>query len=366
MRKPEKYRDGYRIRWKDHEGKERCKTFKAYRDAERAQTAAIAEVDAILAGRKGTPPAERKFGQLCDYWLANHAIHKRSMKDDESVIRRHLRPGLGDVSLSELGAVHIDALRLRFDGLAPKTINNILTLLGTMLRLALELEWMLKIPRIKKPKAAYDAEDDRFLRTDEEVHRFLISAREQGDDAWALYSTAVYTGMRLGELAALRWGDIRFPARLIMVQRSHDDLTKSGKARAVPILDPLLPILREWRTRNPSDLVFPNEAGVQYDRSARIFQERLHRTLDAAGFERPKTGRYKHIINFHSLRHTFASHWAMNGGNMWKLRKVLGHQSIEMTMRYSHLQPEAFGEDYERLSGLACTGAPVIRLKHAS
>ena len=85
------------------------------------------------------------------------------------------------------------------------------------------------------------------------------------------------------------------------------------------------------------------------DSSARVFQDVLHRVLKKMGFEEltegPKTKRY---ITFHCLRHTFASHWMMNGGDVFKLQKILGHKSVQMTMRYAHLAPEAFASDYGR------------------
>jgi integrase len=85
--------------------------------------------------------------------------------------------------------------------------------------------------------------------------------------------------------------------------------------------------------------------------SARIFQEVLHRVLAAAGF--PKTqrgGKERPYIRFHDLRHTFASRWVMKGGDLFKLQKILGHQSVQMTMRYAHLAPDAFKDDYARLT----------------
>ena len=56
-------------------------------------------------------------------------------------------------------------------------------------------------------------------------------------------------------------------------------------------------------------------------------------------------------FRFHDLRHTFASHWVMRGGDLFKLQKILGHSSIEITLRYAHLAPHAFADDYGRLGG---------------
>ena len=156
--------------------------------------------------------------------------------------------------------------------------------------------------------------------------------------------------MRAGELAGLRWDDVNFETRLITVQRSFDGPTKAGDVRYVPLLDVLLPVLRQWRLRSPGQLVFPNERGGMHCESARVFQEIFHRVLDTAGFPKvEKNGKLRRYIVFHDLRHTFASHWVMGGGDVFKLQKILGHKDIKMTMRYAHLAPAAYAADFGRL-----------------
>jgi integrase len=129
-------------------------------------------------------------------------------------------------------------------------------------------------------------------------------------------------------------------------------------------LDPLLPILRAWRLKCPGRLAFPNEAGNMHHPSASIFQEVLHRVLDVAGFQRNEHGgKVRWYIRFHDLRHTFASHWVMNGGDLFKLQKILGHKTVQMTMRYAHLQPSAFKDDWGRMGEkLSLAGAAVVQL----
>jgi integrase len=166
-----------------------------------------------------------------------------------------------------------------------------------------------------------------------------------------MYATAVYAGLRAGELAALEWSDVDFDRRLVTVQRSFSGPTKSDKVRYVPILDALLLLLREWRMRHPGVLVFTNRDGNMHRESGRIFQEVLHRVLDRAGFPRmTRADKVRSYMVFHGLRHTFASHWVMKGGDIFKLQRILRHQSIQMTMRYAHLAPDAFVADYGRFS----------------
>lgn len=59
----------------------------------------------------------------------------------------------------------------------------------------------------------------------------------------------------------------------------------------------------------------------------------------------------RRYIRFHDLRHTFASQWVMKGGDLFKLQKILGHKTVQMTMRYAHLAPNAFAEDFKRMGG---------------
>jgi site-specific recombinase XerD len=94
---------------------------------------------------------------------------------------------------------------------------------------------------------------------------------------------------------------------------------------------------------------------------SRVFQAVLHRVLERAGFPRvARHGKQRPYIRFHDLRHTFASHWVMNGGDIFKLQKILGHKSIQKTMRYAHLSPTAFQGDLGRLGKAAPDDAGVV------
>jgi integrase len=233
-----------------------------------------------------------------------------------------------------------------------KTVANHLTLLGSLLRLAVELEWMPRLPRIKKPKVRLINQDFSFLRTEDEIERFLRTAREKGEYVYVLYAPALFTGARAGELAGLRWDDVDFERRLVTIQRSYDGPTKAADVRYVPLVDRLLPTLRRWRLRHPGRLVFTNRDGGMLQPSGRIFQETLHDVLKAAGFDKvERNGKKRPYIRFHDLRHTFASHWTMRGGDLYKLQRVLGHKSAQMTLRYAHLLPSAFKDDFARFGG---------------
>ncbi|HSY21588.1 MAG TPA: site-specific integrase [Polyangiaceae bacterium] len=320
----------------------------------------------IKKGLRAATPPRKTFEELWKHWASTRGAAKRSLKDDESIAKRHLLPFFGAMAIRDIGVEHTDRFAAEHAGLSKKTVHNHLTLLIAMLHLARDLGWIERMPRIKKPRIRIHGKDFAFLRTAADIRRFLDAARAEDERIFAMYAAAVYTGARAGELAALRWDDIDLEHRLITIERSFTGVTKSDDVRHVPILDPLLPILRSWRLRNPLPIVFPNQAGTMLGESARPFQETLHRVLARAGFAKVCRGtKERPYIRFHDLRHTFASHWMMSGGSIFRLQKILGHKSTQMTMRYSHLAPDAFADDYGRLAETAPVRAEVVAIRTA-
>ena len=362
MSKPTKHGKKWRIRWCDHTGRRQSDVFKRKEDAELAALRHRLEVAEIRRGDRLPVERGKTFADLADYWLATRAKEKRSGDDDRSIINCHLRPAFGRVQLAHLDVSLVDRFKGDRAHLADHTVHNHLTLLTSMLNLAVDLGWLRRVPKFRKPRIVV-ADDYQYLKTDEEIARFLQAAEPEDEPIGVLYRVAIYTGLRAGELAGLHWRDVDFKRRILTVRRSYDrKYTKGGRIRRVPILDPLMPVLREWKRRHPGTLVFTNQRGNLLGPSSRAFQEVLHRVLDRAEFDSPEiNGKRQWYITFHDLRHTFASHWVMNGGDVFKLQKILGHRSIEMTMRYAHLAPHAFADDYGRLpdiSALAVSGAP--------
>lgn len=365
-------KSGWWIRYTDEFGKRRKKSFEAHADAEKALVAEKARVTEVKRGLRDPTPPTKTYADLADYWTEFKVPQKRSGSDDISMMKAHLRPFFGSEKLGDIGVAAVDkyiaekAMGMNGKPIGKKTINNHLTLLITQLNLAYELRWIARMPRIKKPKFRLFDSDYSYLRTRDEIRRFLVAAEGEGEHVLVLYTTAAYTGMRAGELAGLRWDDVNFETRLIAVQRSFEGPTKAGDVRYVPILDVLLPVLRRWRLKCPGQLVFPNERGSMHQESARVFQEIFHRVLDEAQFPKvEKNGKTRRYIVFHDLRHTFASHWVMNSGDIFKLQKILGHKDIKMTMRYAHLAPAAYAADFGRLGAEAPRAGEVLPLQAA-
>lgn len=205
--RPIKHTGKWRIRPLDADGHRTSEVFDTYNDAAHALRQREIAREEIRSGRRRRPPPDRSFNDLCDYWLEHRAVQKRSEKHDKSIIRAHLRPAFGALRLCDLGVERADRFVNERKHLGEKTIGNILTLLITMLGVARDLGWLLDVPRIKKPKIK-TSRAFGYLKTPAEVSRFLQAAQAEGPMIAALYATAVWTGMRAGDLACLEWTDV--------------------------------------------------------------------------------------------------------------------------------------------------------------
>ncbi len=144
---------------------------------------------------------------------------------------------------------------------------------------------------------------------------------------------ALKTGLRVGELLALKWEDIDLVAGQLVVRRTlwqkQEGSPKGGKNRKVPLSDEAVAILKGQRhLKGP--YVFCETDGRRLTHS---------RVKDAV----PSTCRKAQLskrLTTHGLRHTFASHLVMRGVSLMAVKELLGHESIEMTLRYSHLSPD--------------------------
>ena len=163
-------------------------------------------------------------------------------------------------------------------------------------------------------------------------------SREDVQDA-ELVRVAAYAGLRRGELVALRWRDVDFLGRKLIVRRSlsaHTELrlTKSHRARQVPLPDQAAAALDRLSRREeytgPDDYVFANRLGRRLDPSA--LRRRFERARDAAGLER---------LRFHDLRHTYGSLLMAGGVDLASVKAAMGHSRITTTERYLHARPAA-------------------------
>jgi integrase len=249
----------------------------------------------------------------------------------EVVLKVHLLPCFGSMHLDAIKTPEIEEYKAKKlkEGLAPKYINNQLTVLRKMLNLAAEWGELEHPPRLRALRV--DPSEVRFLTFEEEPH-FLAAAYAE----WRpMVHTALKTGLRLGELLALRWEDIDLVSGRLIVRRSlwhnKEGSPKGGRTREVPLGDDAIATLKAHRASSfmKSPYVFCDAAGNRL--SHKRVSNLVPRICKKAGLAQRLT--------MHDLRHSFASHLVMRGVTLKAVQELLGHASITTTMRYAHLSP---------------------------
>ena len=188
-----------------------------------------------------------------------------------------------------------------------------------------EWEVLLAVPKIRLEK-----EPQGRLRwlTEDEIKKLLETCgKSRNRDLRAAVTVALNTGLRRSELLGLTWDRADLSRGVIRLE-----VTKSGKRREVPL-----------NAESYAALVSlgPKEAG-------RVFRKQSLRKANENAVSNAKLD----DVNFHTLRHTFASWAVMRGVSLKELQELLGHSSLAMTMRYAHLAPERLRSAVTRLEGL--------------
>jgi len=285
------------------------------------------------------------FAACAHEWFSTYVqatLRPSTRKGYEVALRRHLLPALGHLPLRSITPGEIETFKVaqRSGGRHPKTINSWLSVLRTCLTFALDCGRIETIPRIrwlKVPPSPFDhlnpSESLRLLASaTEEPYRFMIHV-------------ALRTGMRLGELLALRWDCIDLEQRLVLVRKSRtrgqgseisENAPKNNRIRYIPIA---LDLLHELAQRKSEGYLFADFFNRPLTQSSAT--KALYRALRAAGLRR---------IGWHSLRHSFATQLTNQGAPLHAVQGYMGHATMQMTLRYSHFAPAAFRSSIDHLA----------------
>ena len=253
----------------------------------------------------------------------------------------HLLPGLGAKRLDAITNEQVQKLKLAMAQRAPKTVNNVLTVLSTLLKKAVEWGDLDKLPctikLLANPKKTMGFHDF------EEYERLLPVAQKRSPDAYLMVLLGGDAGLRLGEIVALEWGDVDLHARRLTVQRSdwcgHVTVPKGGRSRRLPMTERLTRALKASRhLRSDRVLCLPDGKASTRDRVIKA----IRGSQRVAGL--PQAG-------VHVLRHTFCSHLAMKGAPARAIQELAGHADLSTTQRYMHLSPAATEDAIRLLDG---------------
>jgi integrase len=293
-------------------------------------------------------PANLTVGVYLESWLGDieGTIRRHTFEQYRSVVGKHLIPEIGRMKFVQLSRPAIRKLyrEKKQTGLSSRTVEYIHVTLHKALKDAAEDGLISTNPAqgLKLPQK--DAKETKAL-SPEQVSTLLEAARE--DCLEALYVVALHTGLRRGELLALRWNDVDFEKSTLRVDESLDQhgafhAPKREESRRTLGLTPVsLAALKAHRSRQLEErlkvgerwedngLVFPNTVGKPMNPS-NLYRREFQRLLSKASLG-------DEGFTFHSLRHTFATTLAERGVHPATAQKLLGHKDIRMTLAiYTH------------------------------
>jgi len=320
---------------------------------------------ALYEQRQGTliVAPRQTVGQFLTEWLDGHrtSVRSRTHERYEEYVRLHIIPVIGHIHLQKLTPLHIKTLYAKKldEGLSPTTVNSLHGVLHKALEDAVKWELVAKnVSHIVTPprRAHYEI----TALTMEQAKKLLETAK--GHNMEALFMLALTTGMRRGEILALKWQDVSFLEKTLQVRRTFtrtpghryvEAETKTKKSRRSIVLpDMLLELLARHRFLQAEakkeageywqeqDLVFPTSLGTPLNPNKVL--ERFKTLLKRA--ELPD-------MRFHDLRHSAATILLTMRVHPKIVQELLGHNQISMTMDiYSHVLPTMQGEAMSQLN----------------
>jgi integrase len=333
----------------------------------------------------------RTFGQLCEWWLKERCPPKSQYREGKRFALHVLQRPVGKVPLTALRSSHVeDCLRdLEATGASGSSVNLLRRNLHAVFAQAVKAgKWLGPNPVDDTPKRRVTKRMYDTLRA-EEVPVLLDACSPE----WrGIIGTALYAGLRKGEVFGLRKSDLDFRERTITVARSYDnDTTKGGHVDVIPMANPLVPILKEAVAASRSDVVFPNEDGemrssgsgaekplrrmlaraglvVGYDHTCRRCKKKgtphVERHDDDALRTCPRCGmklwpkRIDRRMRFHDLRHTTATLLLRAGVDAHRVQRILRHKDVRTTTGiYGHLIVDDLRDALNAL-GKACQPEP--------
>lgn len=337
------------------DGKTIRKTFKNLTDARawRAETHSALRAGTLRA------PTKTTLREAAEEWLtaaeagvirtkAGHPYKPSAMRAYEQALRTKVIPELGHLRLSSLARTAIQDLvdSLIADGKSPSTVRNAVLPLRAIYRRAITRADVLVNPTLGLAMPAPRGTRDR-IADPPEADRLLRALRPEDRPVWA---TALYAGLRRGEIKGLRVCDVDLDRGVISVEQSWDDKagpiepkSRAGRRR--------VPIARQLRSHLAAHLLRSENS----DPDDLFFAER-GKVLNTEGMTKRARTSWKKAgldpIGLHECRHTYASLMIAAGVNVKALSVYMGHSSITVTLdRYGHLMPGHEGEAAEMLSG---------------
>lgn len=267
----------------------------------------------------------------------------RSWKREEQLARLWIFPVIGNKPLSKVSPMDLERIKKHMAdaGRAPRSIQYCLATIRQVFNQARRLDLYSgdnPVSKVKTPSL-----DNRRLRflTEDEAQRLLEHLHAVSPQVHDMALLSLHCGLRAGEIFGLTWGDVDLKNELLTLRD-----TKSGKSRAAYMTAEVRTMFEQLGRGENSDLVFPARGGIKINQISATFD----RVVESIGLNNGVTDKRLRVC-FHSLRHTYASWLVMRGVDLFTVKEMLGHSSLTMTERYSHLSPHTFRKAAKELEG---------------
>jgi integrase len=281
--------------------------------------------------RKEVPTLEEFAPRFVDGHARANRQKPSGIAGKETILRIHLVPQFGSKKLDAITNEDVQRLKTHLGEKAPKTVNNVLTVLKTMLRTAVDWNVIEQAPctvrLLPTPQGSAGFHDfDAY-------ERLVAAARTLDPRTYLVVLLGGEAGLRCGEMMALEWTDVDFTKNQMCVERSdwkgHVTATKGGRLRHIPLTKRLASALRSHRHLR-GDRVLCELDGRPL--TQKVMQCLVRRAARKAQLKNE---------GIHVLRHTFCSHLAMRGAPTRAIQELAGHKDLTTTQRYMHLSPAA-------------------------
>lgn len=329
----------YLIRYKDNQGKGKQEKVGWLSEGYSVEYAKDVRNKRVQALRHGAAilNTEMTFAIAWEHFENWILANTKRYRNDQSMYRHHLVHRFAHLKLSQISPVDLEKLKADMfaDGKSPQMVKHALTLISRIYNKMNDLGlWRGDNPvrRVKKPQ--FDAARIRFLSR-EEADLLLADLANRNMQVHDMALLALHTGMRLGEIRALRWHCVNLEERIIhIVASGEEETTKNYTSRDAFMSDAVYDMLKEY-VRPANEFVFVNQYGEQHKETPTTFKRAANRLFNDGVTDR------RQKVTFHSLRHTFASWLALRGTPILTIRDLMGHKTLAMTERYAKLIPDA-------------------------
>lgn len=305
--------------------------------------------------------------KLLTEWLNQHAkehIKARTHNRYEELINLHIIPSIGNLEIKDVSRKSIQSLivQKKISGnlhtgekLSSSSVNMILSILNSAFEYACDMEYIYENPCSRVKKAKHEAKRIEAF-TAEEQKKIELEILASNDKRLHGILLCLYTGIRIGELLALTWDDIDFSRNVLQITKTVykkrdklglwslciDEPKTKSSVRTIPLTNHIVKILKKDRKNAASKYVVETKKGGQMPtRSYQYIFAKLTSKVDVRN------------LNFHALRHTFATRALECGIDVKTVSDIMGHQNASVTLNcYAHCLMEHKIEMMKKLTVL--------------